>query len=115
MIRADDDLEVQEQSSPAPLAGLVDEYLRMLANERGSSEHTLRAYRRELMNFAVHLGEAHPGLVKVDEVDHLHIRSYLGALMQRGLSKASAARALAAIRSWFKWLARSGYVEQNVA
>ena len=112
MIGADDDLEVREdlevqnQSSPPPLAGLVDEYLRMLANERGSSEHTLRAYRRELMNFAVHLGKAHPGLVKVND---------LGALMQRGLSKASAARALAAIRSWFKWLARSGYVEQNVA
>jgi integrase/recombinase XerC len=121
MIRADDDLEVrehlevQEQSSPPPLAGLVDEYLRMLANERGSSEHTLRAYRRELMNFAVHMSERHAELGSVDRIDHLHIRSYLGALMQRGLSKASAARALAAIRSWFKWLARSGYVEQNVA
>ena len=32
-----------------------------------------------------------------------------------GLSKASAARALAAIRSWFKWLARTGHIEQNAA
>ena len=32
-----------------------------------------------------------------------------------GLSKASAARALAAVRSWFKWLARTGHVEQNAA
>ena len=127
MIRADDDpevrerleaqehSEVEEQRSPPPLAGLVDEYLRMLANERGSSEHTLRAYRRELMNFAIHMGEGHADIGKVDQIDHLHIRSYLGALMQRGLSKASTARALAAIRSWFKWLARSGHVEQNVA
>jgi integrase/recombinase XerC len=127
MIRADDDLEIQEgldvqehleareERMPPPLAGLVDEYLRMIANERGSSEHTLRAYRRELMNFAVHMGQQHPNLGRVDEIEHLHIRSYLGALMQRGLSKASTARALAAIRSWFKWLARSGYVEQNVA
>jgi integrase/recombinase XerC len=36
-------------------------------------------------------------------------------LYQRGLSKASAARALAAVRSWFRWLARFGYVDQNVA
>jgi integrase/recombinase XerC len=39
----------------------------------------------------------------------------LGTLYDRGLSKASAARALAAIRSWFKWLARTGRVEQNAA
>jgi integrase/recombinase XerC len=121
MIRADHDLEVQqslelkEQRTPPPLAGLVDEYLRVLANERGSSEHTLRAYRRELMDFAVYVADRQSGVERVDQIDHLHIRSYLGALMERGLSKASTARALAAIRSWFKWLARSGYVEQNVA
>ena len=39
----------------------------------------------------------------------------LGLLLERGFSKASTARALAAIRSWFKWLARTGHVEQNVA
>jgi integrase/recombinase XerC len=36
-------------------------------------------------------------------------------LYKRGLSKASAARALAAVRSWFKWLARMGHVAQNPA
>jgi integrase/recombinase XerC len=48
-------------------------------------------------------------------IEHTHIRTYLGTLYARGLSKASAARALAAVRSWFKWLARAGYVEQNAA
>ena len=43
------------------------------------------------------------------------IRAFLGTLYDRGLSKASAARALAAIRSWFKWLARDGHIEQNAA
>jgi integrase/recombinase XerC len=51
----------------------------------------------------------------VASIEHTHIRSYLGTLLERGLSKASTARALAAVRSWFKWLARSGHVEQNVA
>jgi hypothetical protein len=41
-------------------------------------------------------------------VEHLHIRAYLGLLYERGLTKASAARALAAVRSWFKWLAKEG-------
>nr|WP_239461328.1 tyrosine-type recombinase/integrase [Occallatibacter savannae] len=94
---------------------MVDEYLRVLANERGSSAHTLRAYQRELMNFASHMGARHAAIVRVDQIEHLHIRTYLGTLLERGLSKASTARALAAIRSWFKWLARAGHVEQNVA
>ena len=116
MIRdVDDVLEQDESAAPPPLAGLVEDYLRVLANERGSSEHTLRAYRRELMNFAVHMGARHAAIARVDQIDHLHIRTYLGSLLERGLSKASTARALAAIRSWFKWLARAGHVEQNVA
>ena len=116
MIRAEGD-EIAEQNQPVapPLAGLVDEYLRVLANERGSSAHTLRAYRRELMNFAVHIAERHAAIDRVDQIEHLHIRKYLGVLLESGLSKASTARALAAIRSWFKWLARMGHVQQNVA
>ena len=114
MIREKEEI-AEEQGAPPPLAGLVDEYLRVLANERGSSAHTLRAYRRELMNFALHMAARHAAISGVEQIEHLHIRTYLGALLERGLSKASTARALAAIRSWFKWLARTGHVEQNVA
>ena len=94
----------------ATIPQLVTDYLRVLANERGASVHTLRAYQRELNGFAqyivTHFGlDQHPG-----NIDHTHIRAYLGTLYDRGLSKASAARALAAIRSWFKWLARNGTV-----
>jgi len=96
------------------LHALVADYLRMLTNERGSSAHTLRAYERELNGFAAYMTET-IGDRAPDGIEHTHIRSYLGTLYERGLSKASAARALAAIRSWFKWLARTGRVEQNVA
>jgi len=107
--------ELDQPANPGPFTGLVDDYLRVLANERGSSAHTLRAYRRELMNFAVHMSERHPATARVEDIEHLHIRTYLGVLLEGGLSKASTARALAAIRSWFKWLARAGHVQQNVA
>jgi integrase/recombinase XerC len=93
---------------------LVDAYLHVLSAERGASAHTLRAYRRELRGFAAWLSGHHPRL-RVDRIEHTHIRSYLGTLYDRGLSKASAARALAAIRSWFKWLARNHHIEQNAA
>lgn len=98
----------------ASLAGLVDDYLRVLANERGASAHTLRAYRRELEGFAGWIGETYAGIA-VNQIEHTQIRAYLGVLFDRGLSQTSAARALAAIRSWFKWLARAGRIEQNVA
>jgi integrase/recombinase XerC len=102
------------QAADPPLSVLVSSYLHMLANERGASAHTLRAYERELHDFAAWAAE-NCGDCSVRSIEHTHIRAYLSTLFDRGLSKASAARALAAIRSWFKWLARTGYVEQNTA
>ena len=112
--KAETEMEDQVQTA-SPLAGLVDEYLRVLQNERGSSAHTLRAYRRELIGFATYMARRHTALGSPEQIEHLQIREYLGELLSRGLSKASTARALAAIRSWFKWLARTGHVEQNAA
>ena len=105
-------------SSPlaaASLDSLVSEYLRMMANERGASAHTLRAYERELHGFAAWILKQYGSDQRPEGIEHTHIRAYLGTLYDRGLAKASAARALAAIRSWFQWLAKAGLVEQNVA
>ena len=60
----------------------------MLANERGASAHTLRAYRRELEGFAAWMTEASDGNDRPDRIEHTHIRAYLGTLYERGLSKA---------------------------
>ena len=98
----------------AEFSGLADGFLRMLEAERGASEHTLRAYSREVRSFGEYLtAEVSSG--RISDVEHLHIRSYLAVLYDRGLGKASAARALASIRSWFKWLAKEGKVAQNPA
>ena len=99
----------------ATLDSLVADYLRVLANERGASAHTLRAYQRELHGFTAYIAEHYGQEQSVERIEHTHIRAYLGTLYDRGLAKASAARALAAIRSWFKWLARAGLLEQNAA
>jgi integrase/recombinase XerC len=102
-------------SSSDPLKSLVHEFVAVLENERGCSRHTLRAYRRELLAFASHLQKQFGLDCQPSEIDHLHIRSYLGELIDHGLQKSSAARALAAIRSWFKWLARRDLVASNPA
>lgn len=94
---------------------LTDEFLRVVENERGASPHTIRAYRRELKDFAAYLSESFGEQGSIARVEHTHIRNYLAVLFDRGLGKPSAARALAAIRSWFKWLARAGHVQQNPA
>ena len=87
----------------------------MLAHERNASPHTARAYARELHGFADYVAERFGPKFAPGKIEHQHIRAYLGELYGRGLGKASVARALAAIRSWFKWLARQGLVEQSPA
>jgi integrase/recombinase XerC len=97
------------------LEALREGYLAMLRAERGASAHTLRAYERELAEFTAYLAKQFGDDCDIRRVEHLHIRAYLAELYGRGLSKPSAARALAAVRSWFKWLARMGHVAQNPA
>jgi integrase/recombinase XerC len=106
---------VQNNLTGRNVSSLAERFLAMLANERGASEHTVRAYVREVRSFAAYLEETLGKDARVGNVEHLHIRAYLGLLYERGLTKASAARALAAVRSWFKWLAKEGKVKQNPA
>ena len=89
----------------------ISKFLDSLRGERNASEHTLRAYRNELGRFAEYLGPE--GRWK--EIDHITIRGFLSHLHGCGLSKVSVARALAALRSMYKWLGREGIVAQNPA
>jgi integrase/recombinase XerC len=112
--------EQQPRQSPLPESAsepfrLAEEFLSMLAYERAASPHTLRAYRREVHNFAEYLLRQRGGNVTMKAVEHQQVRAYMGELYAGGLSKAAAARALAAIRSWFRWLAKAGHVERNPA
>src|SRR5205823_352201 len=49
------------------------------------------------------------------KIDHVAVRGFLSHLYEKGLSKASVARSLAAVRSLYRWLAQEGVVEQNPA
>jgi integrase/recombinase XerC len=87
----------------------VEQFLRSL-RERNASPHTIKAYTGDLENFAVYIGSR-----KWRDIDHITIRGFLSHLYEKGLSKTSVARSLAAARSLYKWLALEGVVEQNPA
>ncbi len=106
--------ESPERSAPEILR-LIAGYMTVLTAERASSEHTVRAYHRELRSFAAFLAKRCGEGVTPSQIEHPLIREYLGTLYEKKLSKSSVARALAAIRSWFGWLARMGHIEQNPA
>jgi integrase/recombinase XerC len=96
-----------------PWAALLERFLDTLAYERSCSQHTLRAYRREIHQFACFLQDLR--LTQPEEITHERIQAHIGTLHTAGLSKVSVARALAAIRSWCQWLARDGLLAHNPA
>jgi len=89
----------------------IKKFLDSLRGERNASAHTVRAYKNELCRFGEYLGPE----AAWKEIDHVFIRGFLSHLHSLGLSKVSVARALAALRSMYKWLAREGEVQRNPA
>src|SRR5271166_3691351 len=87
----------------------TDDFLRHL-RERNASPHTIKAYTGDLDAFSAYMGTR-----GWKAIDHIAIRGFLSHLYDKGLSKTSVARALAAVRSLYRWLAQEGVVEQNPA
>ena len=94
----------------------VDDYLTHLAKERNVSPHTLKAYARDCTEFVVFLNEYYGDATWTWQgVDRLAMRGFLGRLTKRGLAKRSVARALAAVRGLYRFLASNEMVEANPA
>ena len=89
---------------------IIEKFLSCLRDQRNYSEHTLRAYRRDLGDFSDFLGEE--GL---EEAPPLRIRAFLMNLRQGGASRKTTARKLAALRSFYRFLVREGIVAGNPA
>jgi integrase/recombinase XerC len=101
--------DMDKKSSRTPVEKAIDKFLHSL-RQRNASVHTLKAYTGDLDNFAAYVGAR-----DWRSIDHLTIRGFLSHLYQKQLGKTSVARALAAVRSFYGWLAQEGVVEQNPA
>jgi len=89
----------------------LHEFLMALKTQRNASEHTMNAYEKDLLKFISYAGKG----LDWRRVDHLAIRGFLSEMLGNGLSKPSTARALASLRSFYKWMGREGRVATNPA
>jgi len=90
----------------------LEQFLNHLRYERNASAHTVSAYRSDLSQLAAFLEERETRLRKIDNIA---VRAFLAHLHERGLRKSSLARKLAAVRSFFQFCLKKGWVDDNAA
>jgi len=96
----------------------IEKYLSYLNIERNYSRHTITSYRNDLLQLLDFIAEEQqiiPMNVELPSVDRLTIRLWMGELSEKGISRNSIARKVAAVRSFFKYCFKRGYVQKNPA
>lgn len=88
-----------------------NKYINYLEVEKNASPYTVRNYSSDLIDFLNFLRDK--GVNSLKEVDRHILRDYLSRLTDRGIVKASLARKLSAIRSFYRYLMREGILSQN--
>jgi integrase/recombinase XerC len=91
----------------------IAEFVAFLAKERNDSPHTVSAYARDVADFAAFCDRFYGGAWTWTGVDRLAIRGWLGAMEARTLARRSIARALSALRTFYRFLGATRGVEVN--
>jgi len=94
---------------------LIERYINYLQYERNASPHTIRNYRSDLLQFRDYLAAGSSQPVTLKSIDALRIRGFLSFLFEKPEKKTSIARKLAAVRAFFKFLAREQILTENPA
>ena len=112
------DAPPSDGEAPDALKALIREFVEFLRYNRNVSDHTARAYESDLSQFLADLARARrqprPG-IRADDFTAEAVRGYLGSLYRAGASRATAARKLAAIRTFGRYLRREGLIEGDPA
>lgn len=87
---------------------IIGEYLEYLELEKGLSQNTIDAYRRDLSDFAQNVEDIHA-------INRMNINAYVRTLRERKLAPTSVIRKVASLRGFFKWATSSGILEKNPA
>lgn len=91
---------------------LIDLFLDMMAAERGASQHTLAAYRRDLDDFAERLAGQGTDLKSAQTA---HLEACLADMASDGLAASTSARRLSAAKRFFRFLLAEGLRTDNPA
>ncbi len=89
---------------------LIDVYLEMLSAERGASQNTLDAYRRDLEDYAAYLKSRNMNIETARACD---VRSWLAGMDVLGLARATVMRRLSSVRQLHKFCYGEGYCSDN--
>ncbi|MGH9338648.1 MAG: tyrosine recombinase XerC [Acidobacteriota bacterium] len=94
----------------------IEQFIKYIRFEKNYSPHTVSNYCRDLDEFVAYLvaGQSE-GSFQVKDIDHITVRDFLGHLHRKGNNKRSAARKLATLRSFFRFLHQNGRVASNPA
>jgi len=93
----------------------ISEFVDFLTKERNDSPHTVKAYERDLDAFAAFCERYYGGPWSWAGVDRLAVRGFLASEQHRGLGKRSVARALSALRTFYRFLNATRGLEVNPA
>ena len=96
--------------------GLLKDFLQFIRLNRNASAHTARAYGSDLSQFLDHVStslQIPRSKLKPEHLDRLALRGFMADLHRRGLTAASAARKLAAARTFLRYLRREGVVDDD--
>ncbi len=92
------------------------EFLRSLALEKNASEHTVKSYREDLRQAIEFFRTKYEGQqLTPAQITSRHLRAFTVWLHEQKYAKTTIARRVAALRTWFKFLCRSGLVSVNPA
>jgi integrase/recombinase XerC len=93
-------------------ARLVDRFVRHLADERRLSPHTVAAYRRDLVHLATFLVRQGSGLAAAE---YPQLRRFLAHELTLGYARASIARRVASIHTFYRWAVSHGEIPGDPA
>ncbi|DAA98290.1 TPA: tyrosine recombinase [Candidatus Gastranaerophilales bacterium HUM_8] len=85
---------------------IIGEYLEYLELEKGLSQNTLEAYRRDLSEFS-------QGVEDIKKVDRMSINMFIRKLRENKLAPSSIIRKIASLRGFFKWASSAGIIDKN--
>ncbi len=100
------------------MKSVIEKYLKYLQVERNASPHTILSYKNDLgsfLQFCATQAEVDEEQVDIKTITRLTIRLWLGELSDEGLSKSSISRKVAALRSFFKYSFKRGFIAKNPA
>lgn len=90
----------------------INAFLSFLSFEKRASEHTIKAYQKDLEQFSTFV-EQHFDSIELENLTHNHIRSWMIALLEAGCTAKTIRRKLSALKSYFQFLLRRGLILEN--